>query len=212
MEAYICSYCPCSEQFCAPSQKLLERHIKLAHTHEPGFRIKCSHLSCSRFFTNYRTYQNHLRLHKSGPEDEGNNIEHEVSRGCIGEIDSEIMEVQNNCENADTEISPNLTDYCARWILKTSETRKLTRVATVGIVEDVSELVKEVVSCVETQVKGCLENGGINFTSIPGLCDIFSHNNEVVTPLSPLMTFHQQLMYYKRNYNFIVSLIMFTLL
>ena len=50
-------------------------------------------------------------MHKSGPEDEGNNIEQEESRGCIeGEIDSEIMEVQNNCENADTEISPNLTD------------------------------------------------------------------------------------------------------
>ena len=58
------------------------------------------------------------------------------------------------------------------WILKTSETRKLTGIATVGIVEDVLELVKEVVSRVETQVKGCLENGGVNFTSIPGLCDI----------------------------------------
>ena len=49
------------------------------------------------------------------------------------------------------------------------------------IVEDVSELVKEVVTCIESQITSCLGKSGIDFASIPRLRGIFSTTNETVT-------------------------------
>ena len=64
----------------------------------------------------------------------------------------------SNSLTDDLEVSGtcNFTNYCAKWILKTIESRRLTRIATIGIVEDISELIKEDCSCVEDQVKNCL--------------------------------------------------------
>ena len=100
---------------------------------------------------------------------------------------------------------PDFTDYCAKWILKTSETSKLTRTATVGIVEDVADLIKEVSLCLADQVKSCLTENGLDFNAIVGLSDVFSPSNEATVSFSSIMTFHQQLTYYKQKYNFIVS-------
>lgn len=205
-----CPYCPDSGGFIAPSQILLQKHIKLAHSHEPGFRIECSRPLCTRVFTNYRTYENHLLQHKrrasSSPLAETvQTVEHEAD---IDEADIDESGVQIEATDDSVEIH-NLTDYCAKWILKTSETRHLTRCSSIGIVKDVSELVKEVCTCIEEQVKSCLEDNGLQFNTIRGLSDIFSENNEVVSPFCDLSTFYQQLSYYKRNYGFIVSVTVF---
>ena len=77
----------------------------------------------------------------------------------------------------------------------------------VGVVEDVSDLIKEITSCIEVQVKASLESNGIDFSSVIGLPDIFLPSNETVTPFSQLMSFYQQLLYYKQNYNLIVRMI-----
>ena len=95
---------------------------------------------------------------------------------------------------------------CAKWILKTSESRKLTRLATIGIVQDVSELVKDVCSCVEAQISNCLERNGIDISTVSGLSDVFTSTNETVAPFTHLMTHHQQMTYYREHYNLIVSL------
>ena len=58
--------------------------------------------------------------------------------------------------------STDLTDYCAKCL--TTETRKLTKTATVDIVEDVSDLVSEVVTNVEAHVTQCLRENGIEHT------------------------------------------------
>ena len=63
------------DEFCAPSQKLLERHFKFVHSNDPGFSIHCS--TCHRKYTNYCTYQNHLLKHKK----EINNTVTELSIG-----------------------------------------------------------------------------------------------------------------------------------
>lgn len=93
---------------------------------------------------------------------------------------------------------------CAKWILKTTETRKLTRSASIGIIQDVSEIVSEVSTMLYDQVKSSLVKNGIELGAIPELCDIFSEHNFVVTPFKNITTFHQQLELYKKHYNFIV--------
>lgn len=84
----------------------------------------------------------------------------------------------------------DFTHYCAKWILKTSETRRLTRNSTLGIVQDVTDLVREVSTSIEDQVKVCLQQNGINFDTVLGLSDVFSENNPITMPFSELMTFH----------------------
>ena len=69
---YRCQYCS-SKCFVSPSQRQLNRHIRLVHSQDPLFSIHCGYKSCSRTFTNYKTYQNHMLKHKHKPSD-GNNI------------------------------------------------------------------------------------------------------------------------------------------
>ena len=96
--------------------------------------------SCSHMFTSYRTYQNHniiMLMHKHKQSDENNVIEdrNEVGRSLsIGELEEEESSGVVS-EHHDT--VSDLTLYCGKWILKTSETRKLTRTALVGIIEDI---------------------------------------------------------------------------
>ena len=96
-------------------------------------------------------------------------------------------------------------NYCAKWILRTSETRKLTRSTTVGIVSDVSELLSDVVTGIKTQVETCFRDNGLEPSGITGLDSIFSSQNHKVVPFSNLATFHHQLSYYKHRFDFIVS-------
>lgn len=61
MQSYPCS--SCSGEFLAPSEALLLRHIRIAHSSDPDFSIQCSFGGCLRTFRNFRTYQNHLLKH-----------------------------------------------------------------------------------------------------------------------------------------------------
>ena len=172
-----CLYC---DDFYAPSQKLLEKHIKYVHSQEAGFTIECSYDNCFRLFTNFRTYQNHLLTHKNASQHQ-NDVHVHVDLQAGSSNDSVFMETSQGAALNDDVIHgddcpPNFSDYCAKWILKTSEMRKLTRTATVGIVQDVSELVKEIAGHLQHQVQNCLQAAGVQYSSITGLCDVFFRN------------------------------------
>ena len=95
----------------------------------------------------------------------------------------------------------NVINHCALVYFR------IIRITTIGIVEDVSEFIKEVCSCVGDQVKNCLRQNGIDTLSVSALSDIFTSSNETVVPFNQLMTHHQQLAYYRKHYNLIVSII-----
>ncbi len=203
MPVFGCPYCLCLDAFCAPSEQLLERHIRLTHSQDPGFRIECKQTSCSRVFTNFRTYKNHLLTHRH-QEDESNeesNDPMETNTGGSGGGQDSHFALVNGCDDD----SSAFDNYCAKWILRTSETRKLTRATTVGIVSDVSELLLDVVTGIKTQVETCLRDNGLEPSAITGLDSIFSSQNHKVVPFSNLATFHHQLSYYKNHFYFIVS-------
>ena len=79
MEIYRCQYC--SERFSAPSEQLLDRHIKLVHSQDPSFIIQCKHEPCSRTFTNYRTYLLKHKLPSTAPSYDGVGVDSEVEYG-----------------------------------------------------------------------------------------------------------------------------------
>ena len=124
-----CPYCSSTnESFYAPSQKLLKRHIKFVHSQEPGFQIECKEPLCLRKFSNWRTYQNHLLVHKG--DDLVNSFHSEepmnVDNNNTSHVEP-ILSLQDDLDDDDDISSPCFMDYCAKWILKTSECRRLTR-------------------------------------------------------------------------------------
>jgi len=150
METYSCSYCV-DNAFSAPTEVLILNHIKRVHSLDPGFSIQCSFAGCSRTFSNFRTYQNHRLIHREQVQvivaddlgADGNSIpgydaliraEHSPSDcstgdysqnhdGVVGELGLEVNATSNSSTNVD------MQTYAAKWILKTSEARSLTRAA-----------------------------------------------------------------------------------
>ena len=204
-----CCYCDQDSPFVAPSVKLLNQHIRLCHSNDPNFIISCSVSSCARTFRNYRTYQNHLLSHRTASSTSS-------SSSQINDVPQnyEIIEEQLDSNNSDYNSSGTSDNYAevaehndvvdftqqaAKWILKTSESRSLTRSATIGIVQDVSYLIDDIVSHVKQQLTVILQNHSIDTAVIE---PAFDHN--YTRPFNGLQTFHQQLQYYKKSFGLIV--------
>ena len=185
---FSCPYCPAD--YSAPSETLLLTHIRITHSNEPNFSIQCSTSGCARTFTNFRTYQNHRLTHRNQvpccllTDDEV----HEDELG-LGSYDVHAYSL------ADT-ISPTTTDmqsFAAKWILKTRETRSLTRTAMQGVIEDVGDLVRFVTHTLASQTNAALRTQGIEPNSISGLDEVFS--GPTTKPFEGLTSFHQQMQY-----------------
>lgn len=116
--------CPyCNEQdFRAPSDVLLFQHIRLVHAEDPGFSIQCSFDGCSRTFTHFRTYQNHILSHNSIQLREEDQSEPTYDCDSNGPLNKPPY----------IPTTEETQSFAAKWILKTSETRSLTRAASVG--------------------------------------------------------------------------------
>jgi hypothetical protein len=194
----VCPYC-INDEFTAPSEALLSSHIRLVHSLDPGFSIQCILNGCSRTFKNFRTYQNHRSTthatrSASLPEPD------EIENGH----DYEPMDENYEMEPDSVTEATDMTSFAAKWILRTSETRSLTRSATLGIVEDVSNIIDTIVCSLKSQTCRTLELRGIDQETISDLGEIFS--GPITKPFEGLSTFRQQLNYYRDNFNLIVSL------
>ena len=195
--------------FAAPSQLLLDRHIQLVHSQDPSFSIRCRVQSCDHSFSNFRTFQNHMLKHKDRVSGSDKSI-----GGCVEGLGVDNNEASSTIDLASTGVgeatfkeysAASLTSYCAKWILKTSETRYLTRTATVGIVQDSAELISEVISNIQQQVIGVLQEINVNNDQlVTRISDVFK-DNEFLKPFHSLMTFQQQLKYYREHFCFVVS-------
>ena len=198
IDGFKCPYCP---EYVTPTEVLLLTHIRIAHSSDPGFTIRCFKQGCERTFRNFRTYQNHLLSHRAGLEDEREDDEEE-------EIETNTSGLVENIESRNDYVSlPSSKDiklYCAKWLLKTSETRSLTRAASIGIVEDVSALIEHVTNGIKSEIKSILTSNQIDNSVISKTEELFT--NSALTPFEGLSTFYQQLQYYQENFNLIVSL------
>ncbi len=153
MASYQCPYCSeDNDNFSTPSEKLLLNHIKIVHSTDAGFMIQCSLCGCSRTFTNFKAFQNHRRIkHKY---DEGlTTIE-----PCLSSL------VENSSDDTDQSMISithrPMQSFSSKWILKTRETRKRTRSAMQGVIDDVGELVTFVTQSLESQTRALLLKSG----------------------------------------------------
>ena len=194
MDAFPCSYCA-NEEFVAPSKTLLLNHIRLVHSHDPGFNIQCSHPGCSRTFTNFRTYQNHILTHRDllpqgNEENETCSIE---PQSPVASSSSPLVEISRD----------DVKSFAAKWILKTRETRNLTRSAMQGIIEDTSSLMNFACSTLETKIRAKLSASNVDSEIISSLSEIF--RGPIMKPFDGIASFYQQLQYCRQHFNLVVS-------
>lgn len=199
--AFVCSYCV-EEVFSAPSEVLLLHHIRLVHSCDPNFSIKCLSEQCSRTFTNFRTFQNHLRTCPC-------HVDLSPEPSVVNEdpdTESHYSGVQDYLTDSIPSFSASdLQSYSAKWILKTSETHSLSRTATLGIVHDVTDLVDFLTQMLEKKTHSILQQSEVDDSVIQQVGNLFS--GFLVRPFERLETFHQQLQYYRDHLGLIVSLL-----
>lgn len=192
--AYVCSYCV-EDVFSAPSEILLLNHIRLVHSCDPNFSIQCS---CSRTFSNFRTFQNHRRTCTCHIESSPEPAEDSDTASCFSE------EQGVTPHSIPSFSAAHLQSYGAKWILKTSETRSLTRTATLGIVQDVADLVAFMTQMLGDKTREVLQQNEVDDSIVREVGSVF--NGFLEKPFAGLTTFHQQLQYYREHLGFIVSM------
>lgn len=168
--AYVCSYCV-EDTFIAPSEVLLLNHIRLVHSCDPNFSIQCSSEGCSRTFSNFRTFQNHCRMCRAVyspgpifPDNDGHSDSHSDAASIVSAAESVTASIS----------ADDLQSFSAKWILKTSETRSLTRAATLGIVNDVSDLLGFISDSLKEQIRKVLQQNGVDDSIIREIGGVFN--------------------------------------
>ena len=195
--AYICSYCVDGD-YCAPSEVLLLKHIRIVHSRDPNFSIECSSEGCSRTFSNFRTFQNHRRTCYTAP----------LSEHVVDDIEQLHTASSSASVSAGSSRIPSFTAaemklHSAKWLLKTSETRSLTRTASIGIVHDVADLIEFIMQLLKERACDVLKSKGVNDATINEVESLFT--GYLIRPFEGLASFHQQLQFFRERLGFIVS-------
>ena len=73
------------------------------------------------------------------------------------------------------------------------------------MIENVQDLVAVVSDSLLSQTRAALRVSGIDPDSVPGLTDIIS--GPTTKPFQGVTSFHQQLQYFRKHFNLIVSMI-----
>ena len=189
-------YC-IEEVFTAPSQSLLLTHIRLVHSCDPNFSIQCSAEGCLRTFSNFRTYQNHARSHDSRSFSDFCADCPRSSEAASDKFPNTSTNVPNIAEAKDMQA------FSAKWILKTCETRCLTRKSTIGIVNDVSDMLQYVSQSLCDKIQAILTSNEIDPAILSQVKQVF--DSPICSHFEGLTSFHQQLQFFKDHFVLIVS-------
>ena len=127
-------------------------------------------------------------------------VSHEHDRGQNESVDGESLDVL-------VPSTEDIRSHCAKWILKISETRSLTRRATIGIVEDTASLISFVVQLLRERCSAILAGGEVEPSLVSHLEELFCFS--LVKPFDGLMSFSQQLQYYREHFTLIVSIFVY---
>ena len=217
---YLCPYCNSSEEYSAPSEVLLMNHVRLVHSNDPDFSIQCSFPGCSRTFGNFRTYQNHILVHprpvylrredeSPTTSDSNHSTDYCDSSQSIIMAEEPDRELEGNTSSDLHEtgttvctITENMQLFAAKWILKTRETRNLTKKAMQGIIEDTSDMVAFATSTLKQRICAELSSQGVGSGVITSLESIFE--DPVVKPFDGISSFYQQIQYCRHHFNLVV--------
>lgn len=91
----------------------------------------------------------------------------------------------------------------ATWILKTRESHRIPLSVMDSMIQDVQSLFDIIVSNLNSEVQSCLQNSGVSQGIVESVGSMFGNCQRV---FAGLQTQQQQLSFFRRNFNFVVSL------
>lgn len=95
----------------------------------------------------------------------------------------------------------------AFYLLRTKESNLLSQKCLDDIVEGTTQVVRNSVDSIKSQLKECLDKARVQFDEIPGIEEIFSSDNPAYNPFEHVLTKHKQALFFKENFGLIVSII-----
>jgi len=123
---------------------------------------------------------------------------HQMEIVTSSEMSSVLMEAETSTTN-----TADMKTFAAKWILKTRETRNLTKAAMQGIIKDTSDMLAFATSSLKTDICAKLSAYGVDPGVITELDTIFK--GPALKPFDGISSFHQQLQYYRHYFNLVVS-------
>ena len=198
--------CPlCSEHSFRSFSEFL-RHVRLFHADRPNFSLQCNLQGCSRTYTKFESYRNHIYTYHDVSAIEAEDVEN------IEDSDSNPLEVPSTTDDAasrepseEPSIEDGIVDIqkaSAVWILKTRELHRLPLSVMDAVMVDVQSLYDALSQNSLHRVTSMLRKTGVDVSTIEQVSKEFTVNRKI---FSGLETQSQQMKYFSENFNMVVN-------
>lgn len=199
--------CPVCRNFKAQRLLYYLKHIHLYHAHEPGLNITCGLSGCTRSFTNFYTYRDHVYAYH-GDRDMSQLVPTDVHSGDHGGVGSSGEDYTTDREETQSPSSDDvLQRAAAMWILKTKEKHRIPQSSMEAIIRDVQGFLQLVLGEIHSALSSSLSEAALDASSLSSMASIFQPDSIFGNPFKRLQTQHLQFKYYKDNFGFVVSAI-----
>ena len=184
------------------------QHISRIHSSSPTFHITCGLDECLRTYTNYGSYQKHVKkmhshyfgIAEGSPSTTDNIIVDDIS---MAELDQEY-----NDEGSTSCVLPPLSEIekkClrAKWVLKIRETNSLTQSCTEKLLNDITDMCADIIDELKEDIFQNLKSAS---TPSPLIEEINAICDDVIyrQPFMGLETQYKQQQFYIKHLNFVV--------
>lgn len=190
----------------------LLQHLKLIHSHEPYFSLRCGIDGCERVYHKIESYLSHVRRkhpdHKNDPVKDNDDYEEapDISDQLTGNKhceDSDDCIIQGPLLSKGETISLDVKERnIACMILKWQEKYQLPESRVNELLVDVTSVVRESHEQLSQNVGRCLEDAGTSLNEFPALKKYLGQS-ELADCLAQLQSRHSQLKYYESNFPFV---------
>jgi hypothetical protein len=182
-------------------------HLVLVHQDDPGLHIICDVPGCQSTFGRVLSYKSHLR--RTHKDVDIKKPVAQLAHGVQGldHAEERLHQFQGivNPENEDETEEMKRTN--ALYLLKLKETNFLTQTSLDSVVQGTTAIVKRTVKALKKEVEKKLEGGGLELQEIEGLSNLFDEDHPLSNPLAHVETKHQQTVFQKTKFSFVVSTI-----
>ena len=186
---------------------LMLAHVRIIHASSPGFRIGCYARGCSRLFTSFCSYRNHVYTFHGGSsyssyveptsvpgdEDDGTGDDAMDASGSVGEPESTLPD-ENQVQRA-----------AALTLLKIREVHRLPQSVMGAITADFQSLFDVALTVLKHSVTSTLQTAEVNPETTQEVTGHFEIPSSYTSLFRGLQTQHQHLQYCKRHFNLVVS-------
>ena len=193
---FTCTIC---QRFAYPNLQGVMRHIGSVHAHEPYFKVTCGIGGCPRTYTNFPSFQKHIRrVHVTVLE-----LENADSFTDPLESDTELEGVNPGSAISETRFS--LKRNAALFLLKTKDKGRVSQATLDGLVSDMTNFIQIRLNEVQQEVRCIIQRGSVQVPNdVVAAIERSFNREEISRPFAGLESEYFQKKYFKEELNMMV--------